>query len=91
METYTRRLSMVAERALTAGPVVTKAESVETGAAAEARSPPHPQHRLKSRAIVKTKRFRRKTQPRVAEETSADIPNEGPKESEVRPAMLKRQ
>jgi hypothetical protein len=73
----------------TAGPVVTKAESAETGAAAEKpeRTASATSTEVASKSSKTKKISEEKTQPRVAEETSADIPAEGPAESEVRPAI----
>jgi hypothetical protein len=73
----------------TAGPVVTKAESVETGAAAEKpeRTASATSTEVASESSKTKKISEEKTQPRVAEETSADIPAAGPAESEVRPAI----
>ena len=69
----------------TAGPVVTKAESVETGAAAEKpeRTASATSTEVASESSKTKKISEEKTQPRVAEETSADIPAAGPEESEV--------
>jgi hypothetical protein len=69
----------------TAGPVVTKAESVETGAAAEKpeRTASATSTEVASESSKTKKISQEKTQPRVAEETSADIPAAGPEESEV--------
>ena len=69
----------------TAGPVVTKAESVETGAAAE--KPERTASATSTEVATESSKTKKiseeKTQPRVAEETSADIPAAGPEESEV--------
>jgi hypothetical protein len=69
----------------TAGPVVTKAESVETGAAAEKpeRTASATSTEVASESSKTKKISEEKTQPRVPEETSADIPAAGPEESEV--------
>jgi hypothetical protein len=69
----------------TAGPVVTKAESVETGAAAEKpeRTASATSTEVASESSKTKKISEEKTQPRVAEETRADIPAAGPEESEV--------
>jgi len=69
----------------TAGPVVTKAESVETGAAAEKpqRTASATSTEVASESSKAEKISEEKKQPRVAEETSADIPAAGPEESEV--------
>ena len=73
----------------TAGPVVTKAESVETGAAAE--KPERAESAISTEVASESSKAKKiseeKTQPRVPEETSADIPAAGPEESEVRPAI----
>jgi len=69
----------------TAGPVVTKAESVETGVAAEKpeRTASATSTEVASESSKTKKISEEKTQPRAAEETSADIPAAGPEESEV--------
>jgi hypothetical protein len=69
----------------TAGPVVTKAESVETRAAAEKpeRTASATSTEVASESSKTKKISEEKTQPRVAEETRADIPAAGPEESEV--------
>jgi len=69
----------------TAGPVVTKAESVETGVTAEKpeRTASATSTEVASESSKTKKISEEKTQPRAAEETSADIPAAGPEESEV--------
>jgi len=69
----------------TAGPVVTKAESVETGAAAKKpeRTESATSTEVASESSKAEQISEEKTRPRVAEETSADIPAEGPEEENV--------
>ena len=69
----------------TAGPVVTKAESVETGAAAEKpeRTESATSTEVASESSKTEQISEEKTRLRVAEETTADIPAAGPEESEV--------
>src|SRR5260370_3413881 len=69
----------------TAGPLITKAESVEAAAAAEKpeRTASATSTEVASESSKTEKISEEKKQPRVAEETTADIPAEGPEESEV--------
>jgi hypothetical protein len=69
----------------TAGPVITKAESVEPAAAAEKpeRAASATSTEVASESSKTEKISEEKRQPRVAEETSADIPAEGPEEENV--------
>jgi hypothetical protein len=69
----------------TAGPLVTKAESVETGAAVDKpeRTESATSTEVASEQSKTEKISEEKTQTRVAEETTADIPAAGPEESEV--------
>ncbi|PYL32311.1 MAG: hypothetical protein DMF35_08560, partial [Verrucomicrobia bacterium] len=67
----------------TAGPVITKAETAEPAAAAEKpeRTASATSTGVASESSKTEKISEEKTQTRVAEETSADIPAEGPEES----------